>query len=82
MGDSEWFDLYLYQVPHSDDLVKIPHLNRNDAEQYASYWFEMNDLHDYMLVTEGSTPWSEPVPIITVASPDWIEQQYELLNKG
>ena len=71
-----FFDLYLYVIPESDKLVKIPHLTRDEAETYASQWFDINELHDYMLVTEDSTPWSEPVPTITVKSPEWISLEY------
>lgn len=76
-----FYDLYLYLIPHNDELVKIPHLLREDAKNYASKWFEMNDLHDYMLVVEGSTPWSEPAPIITEKTPEWIELEYAELMK-
>ena len=76
-----WFDLYLYLVPNSDKLVKIPHLKREDAETYAQDWFEMNEMHDYMLVVEGSTPWGEITPTITIVTPEWVKDQYDKLNK-
>ena len=78
MSDS-FFDLYLFTIPESNKLVKIPHLTKTDAEKYAKQWFEMNDLHDYMFVTEGSTPWSEPVPDISIENPEWITIEYEKL---
>ena len=81
MSDTKLYnDLYLYTIPENDKLVKIPHLSRDDAEKYARYWLEMNELHDYMLVLEGSTPWSEPEPDISVKSPDWIFEQNKKIN--
>ena len=73
----KFFDLYLYVVPESNKLTKIPHLSMEDAQKYAKQWFDINDLHDYMLVTEDSTPWSEPIPDITVESPEWISLEYD-----
>ncbi len=77
--DNGFYDLYLYVVPENDKLIKIPHLTREDAEKYSKYWFDMNELHDYMLVTEGSTPWSEPIPDITIKSPEWILLEYSTM---
>ena len=78
----KFFDLYLYVIPESDKLVKIPHLTLNEAEKYAIQWFDINDLHDYMLVTEGSTPWSDPIPSITVKDPEWISLEYNKFIKS
>lgn len=79
--DNTFYDLYLYLIPENDKLTKIPHLSMDDAKKYADYWFEMNELHDYMLVTEGSTPWSEPVPDIEVKTPEWISLEYAKISK-
>ncbi len=74
---NRWFDLYLFVVNNADHLIKISHLNFVDAAAYAEEWFEMNELHDYMLVTENSTPWHNPVPDIVVKSPEWIRSEYD-----
>lgn len=79
--DNDFYDLYLYVVPENDKLMKISHLTRKDAEKYAKYWFDMNELHDYMLVTEDSTPWSEPIPSIEVKTPEWISLEYAKISK-
>ena len=76
-----FYDLYLYINPKNNKLTKIPHLTRSEAEEYAKIWFEMNELHDYMLVLEESKPWSEPEPNITIKSPEWIFDEYNrILN--
>lgn len=80
--DNIFYDLYLYIVPESDKLTKIPHLSMDDAKMYADYWSEMNELHDYMLVTEESTPWSEPAPSIEVKTPEWISLEYAKISKA
>ncbi len=80
--DNTFYDLYLYLVPESDKLTKIPHLSKDDAKKYADYWFEMNELHDYMLVIEGSTPWYEPAPSIEVKTPEWISLEYAKMSKA
>ena len=79
--DDIFYDLYLYVAPESDKLNKIPHLTRECAEMYAKHWFEMNELHEFMLVTEGSTPWSEPIPTIVEKTPEWIFLEYQKLSK-
>lgn len=76
-----FYDLYLYVIPKSDKLVKIPHLSKTEADNYARCWFDMNELHDYMLVTEGSKPWSEPAPSIEIQSPEWILSEYRKINE-
>lgn len=73
-------DLYLYIIPENNNLIKIPHLTMEDAHKYAAKWFESNELHDYMLVIEGSTPWYEPIPNITIKNPSWIEKEILKLN--
>ena len=79
--DNTFYDLYLYIVPQNDKLFKIPHLTREDADKYAQYWFDMNEMHDYMLVTENSTPWSEPAPSIEIKTPEWITLEYAAMYK-
>lgn len=68
----EYFDLYLYQLAEADKLYRIKHLERQQAEQYAMAWFDKGGTHDYMLVTEDSTPWMEQPDIIDVNA-DWIK---------
>lgn len=80
MAEEQFYDLYLYLVSESNKLFKIPHLTMSNAKKYASYWFEMNEMHDYMLVTENSTPWSEPTPSIEIKSPEWISMEYAKLS--
>ena len=69
------FNLYLYTLPYNDKLILIPDLSRSDAEELANRWYEMNELHDYILVTKDSTPWMDE-PEITVKTPEWISLQY------
>lgn len=75
--NNSFFDLYLFTIPESDKLVKIPHLTMNDATKYSRQWLKINELNDFMLVTEGSTPWSEIVPDIIIESVEWIETEYK-----
>ena len=72
----QYYDIYLWEFPKSDELIKIAHLSREDAERLSNKWFEMNEFHDYMLVTEGSTPWYDE-PTITVKTREWIENLTE-----
>ena len=81
MTDEPFFDLYLYSVNQVENLTKIPHLSREDAKKYSLDWLEMNELHDYILVIEGSKPWYEPEPTITIKTPEWIVQEYNKLNE-
>lgn len=75
----QWFDLYLFLVGEPNVLYKIGHLSKEDADKYADYWIEMNDMHDYMLVLEGSTPWNDD-PTIIEKSPEWIPLEYARLQ--
>lgn len=73
-------DLYLWIIPNSNTLYKISNLTKEEADLYANRWLEMNELHDYMYVLEGSTPWTEPAPTIIDKSPEWISLQEKELN--
>lgn len=77
----QWFDLYLFLVGEANVLYKLSHLSKEDADKYADYWIEMNDMHDYMLVLEGSTPWDD-TPTIIEKSPEWISLEYARLQIG
>ncbi len=77
MSTDLYYDIYLWVFPESNKLTKIGHLSRKDAERLANKWFEMNELHDYMLVTEGSTPWYDE-PVITVKPREWLENLNEI----
>lgn len=79
--NSKWFDLYLFVVDNADHLIKLPHLTFKEASDYSEMWFEINDMHDYMLVTEGSTPWVDE-PIIEVKDPSWISEEHYRLCEG
>lgn len=75
MPNTMWYDLYLWIIPDSNTLYKLGHIDLEDAKKYSNQWFEANELHDYMYVLEGSTPWSEPKPTIVDISPEWIYEQ-------
>lgn len=75
------FDLYLFLVGEANKLYKLGHLSKNEADKYAEYWIEMNEMHDYILVTEGSTPWTDN-PTIIEKSPEWISLEYAKLQIG
>jgi hypothetical protein len=57
-------DLYLWVIPNNDVLYKIGHLSFTEATECSVKWFEKDANNDYMIVTEDSTPWSEPKPTI------------------
>lgn len=80
LEESIFYDLYLYVIPKNQKLVKIPHLTFEDGMKYANQWIDMNDLHEYMLVTEDSTPWVEPTPDICIETPNWIISEYDKLQ--
>lgn len=80
--DEKYFDLYLYTVPESNKLVKIPHLLWTEAKKYGVEWCNMNELHDYILVIEGSTPWSDPIPEIIVKDYDWMIEEFNKLSNA
>lgn len=76
-NEERYFDLYLYNVQHPNDLVKLGHLTTEEAHKYGDYWFEMNELHDYILVIEGDAPWdASNKPTIDVKTPEWISLEY------
>lgn len=79
--DTTHFDLYLFEVDSPEDLYKIGHLPYSDAQLYADYWLAMGDSHDYMLVSEDSTPWNDQ-PNIIEKSVDWICLKYQELQQG
>lgn len=81
LSNDRFYDLYLYIHPNRDELIKIPHLNGDDARRYAKYWFDMNELHESMIVTENSTPWSNPEPTIEVKTPAWLCLEYTTMKK-
>ena len=66
-----FFDIYLWVFPENDKVIKIGHLTRNEAEELSKRWFELNELHDYMLVTEASTPFMDE-PSTEVKTKEWL----------
>jgi len=79
--NTTFYDLYLFIVEDSIHLIKLPHLSLYDAKKYSKQWYAMNEMHDYMLVTEDSTPWYEE-PSIVIKDPDWLQKQYDKLVLG
>lgn len=78
-----FFDLYLFVFGEENVLYKLEHLSEEDAHKYAEYWFEMNELHDYILVLSGSTPWSDESKLsIVLKSPEWISLEHAKLEKA
>lgn len=69
MNEEKFYDLYAYVIPDNTRLIKIPHISFDQATQLAKAWFNMYNIHDFMLVTENSTPWVEPAPEIIVKTP-------------
>lgn len=67
-----FFDIYLWTFPENDKLIKISHLSHDEAVSLSNKWFELNELHDYMLVTEESTPFMDE-PSIVVKTKEWLE---------
>ena len=67
-----YYDIYLWTFSNNKELIKIPHLTHDDAVRLTSKWYELNELHDYMLVLEGSTPWLEK-PNIVEKDKQWLE---------
>lgn len=81
MDTAEYFlDLYLWIIPDNNKLYKIGHLTKEQADTYAKEWFDISEIHDYMYVLEGSTPWSIPVPTIIEKNPEWISLQNKEVN--
>ena len=73
----DYFDIYLWVFPNSDKLIKISHLSNEDAKRLTDKWYELNELHDFMLVLEGSTPWTEE-PEIEEKPKEWLENLQEI----
>lgn len=67
-----FFDIYLWKFPESDKLIKISHLTYEEATRLSTKWVTLNNLHDYMLVFEGSMPFIDK-PSITVQTKEWLE---------
>lgn len=81
MTNDNFYDLYLFNVLETDKLFKLPHLTKEEADKYSLEWFELNNLHDYIFVIEGSTPWTEPKPTIVIKTPEWISLMRDSLSK-
>ncbi len=79
MSKEKFYDLYLYTIPDCNNLIKIDHLLFNVAKDYSKNWVKLNNTHDFMLVTEGSTPWIEPAPNITIKT---IKECDEYINQN
>lgn len=59
MNQNNYYDIYLYKINKPNNLIKIPHITYDEASRCGWFWFTYcGDDKDYMLVTEGSTPWS------------------------
>lgn len=81
--DDHFFDLYLFIFGEPNVLYKLEHLSEEDAHKYAQYWFDMNELHDYILVLSGSTPWNDESELTIIPkSPEWISLEYAKLQKA
>lgn len=80
MAEPKYVDLYLYLALDDKTMVLIPHISMEDAKIYADRWFELNELHEYIIVTEGSTPWFEPAPTIIKKTPEWISLEADRLE--
>lgn len=70
-GKEQFFDIYLWIFPKNDKLIKIEHLTRKEAEELSNRWYELNKLHDYMLVTEVSTPFDNEASI-EIKPKEWL----------
>ena len=70
--DDKFFDIYLWTFPENDKLIKISHLTHEEAKKLSDRWYELNELHDYMLVVEGSTPFMDE-PSIDIQTKEWLE---------
>ena len=80
MAEERFFDLYLWIIPDNDTLYKLGHLTKEQADAYAKQWLDISEIHDYMYVLEGSTPWSTPAPTIIEKSIEWISLQNKEVN--
>ena len=80
MADERFLDLYLWIIPDSNTLYKLGHLTKEQADTCAQQWFDISEIHDYMYVREGLTPWSTPAPTIIEKSPEWIFMQDKEIN--
>lgn len=75
-------DLYLYKFNDSKFLIKIPKVTFDIGTQYAQKWLAIDAMHDYMLVTEGSTPWHVEPENIDIRDLDWLDKKYNTFMKG
>ena len=72
MSDEErFFDIYLWTFQEDDKLIKIGHLTHEEAEELSKRWYELNELHEYTLVTEASTLFSNEVSI-EIKTKEWL----------
>lgn len=60
------YDLYLWPKITENKLYKIPKLSHEEAVGLSKKWMKSHRWSDFILVTQGSTPWMiEPQIIIT-----------------
>ena len=71
--DEKFFDIYLWTFPENNKLIKISHLTHDEATRLSDKWYELNELHDFMLVLEGSTPFMDE-PSVTLQTKEWLEE--------
>ncbi len=72
MSDEErFFDIYLWTFQEDDKLIKIGHLTHKEAEELSKRWYELNELHEFILVTEASTPFGDEVSI-EIKTKEWL----------
>ena len=70
-NEERFFDIYLWLFQENDKLIKIGHLTHEEADDLAKRWYELNELHEYVLVTEDSTPFNDEVSI-EIKTKEWL----------
>lgn len=82
MDEEQYYDLYLTIMPDYKIMYKFHHVTWADAKKYSQKWIERNDSYDYILMREGSMPWSNDreVNIINV-TPTWFKERLAELDK-
>ena len=71
INEQLFFDIYLWTFKEDDKIIKIEHLTYGQATKLCKLWHKLNALHEYMLVTEASTPFRYEVSI-EIKTKEWL----------
>ena len=69
------YDIYLWQYPESNKLIKIEKVPEDKVEKYTHQWFDKDPMNDCMIVDEHED-FAPCGPNVTIPSKEWIKHNF------